>query len=160
MTALSILRPVLVVLALLVGVGARAAVPGPLGMMGATECSAAGEDAAGDLDDVDTVVPCALAEGGLLGASCFDARVYVVTPTGVVLCTMSLARQLSQASPPIVVADATLPPATTSHMIAVALAPEAPQAPLSGLVSDVVRALPHVHGPPPSPTTRPPLSPS
>lgn len=40
---------------------------------------------------IDAILPCAMLESGAVGPWCLDADVYVVTPTGVLLCHAGLA---------------------------------------------------------------------
>ncbi len=44
-----------------------------------------------ELLQVDAILPCAMAENGFMGPACADAPLYVVTPSGVVLCQVSFA---------------------------------------------------------------------
>ena len=68
-----------------------------LALAGAAPAAASGicdpENPEGDeiVEQLDAIIPCAMAENGFFGAACADAPVYVVTTTGVVLCQVSLA---------------------------------------------------------------------
>jgi hypothetical protein len=112
-------------------------------------------------DALDAVVPCGLADGGLFGPSCLDARFYVLTPTGVVLCTVNgLALQLASASPHVVTADGAPSAPRGSAWTAVGLPPVELQLPLPPLVVTTARALALDATAPPVPLGRAPVVPS
>ncbi len=60
-------------------------------------------------DDAELILPCAIAESGVLGPACQDAPMYVVTHGGVVLCQVDLAVVLPGSSTPFVTTRPALP---------------------------------------------------
>ncbi len=89
------------------------------------------------LQPADVVVPCAMAESGLLGPACQDATFYVVNQHGTLLCRLELAVFTQSASSPLV--ERAPASTTTNHgsSVVVALVPLLPPSLPAGSVREL-----------------------
>jgi hypothetical protein len=117
--------------------------------VGVPEPSADADDDTPDPEPPATVVPCGMAESGLLGPGCVDASFYVVSNQGVLLCRMSLWPQVtSSGALPVVHSQHGLPSSGVLAHGLVAVVPHAQPRLAPPLVHDVARARPTSSRPP------------
>src|SRR5262249_32763926 len=117
--------------------------------------------AANPSDDNDgDEVPCGFADGGLLGPSCFDAKGYVLSTSGLLLCTMPLGLRIAAGPAPVVTPSPAATHAAPDAWSAVAVAPPLRDLPPGATVVDVARAVDVSRGPPPGPPPDPRIVPS
>lgn len=90
-------------------------------------------------DKNDVVVPCAMADSGVLGDGCADAAFYVVNQHGTLLCRVELTLFTNASSAPAVDTAPAAPVAGPSVSIVAAVVPLLPELPPPGGFKETAR---------------------